>query len=745
MSSLAAAVGRATEPNAKAFAESGVYFNGQTLNVDYLSYLSQHDVVYHKLPKQGAQAMPLGDGDLGAAVWCPGSLMLQIQKSDLWADPPTGNQPGAINKPIPAIWRQLSAGRVSLHNEHDLFEAPNRFEQRLNLASGLITVDSDAQRGACQVTAFASATAGVLVVHYEDQTLRATTRQVRVAQWRNASLFALNETVGTLQSFNDRRFAMIARIADQKSTARQLDGRTAALEIEACRSANFTLYIAVATSSRDGDPVRMAKSRIEAAMAKGYAELLRDHKQHWNLFWQKSFLRMRGPENDSTAAYLENLWYLHLYQLACCSRGFDAPVPQGALFLNSEDARSGPALYQGADLRAMMAPLLAANHLELTVPYVDTYFRLLPGLAARTGSDLWADGVRLPERFNRFGDEFPVASSPEPAPAAAGSGTPALTLDDVERTNRLKLGDGLQTALMVWEAWRYAPDPFFLQERAYPLLRSCVTFALEQFRREPSLFSAPRSRALLAMGLRALVWASEDMELDTEYHAEWKAGLEAVGKDLVCALEELEPFGKLNEENATARLRAWILTNSQQAQGFFVSEEGVPLLHRSGLLGVAISSVFLREEPLEPRMLNSFSTSTLDARSFGGGVPSALRLFPGLPVGWSGAFTLAAPGGFRISAEAIAGQVRYVAIKSLMGGPLQIYNPWGLGVNAQILRDRTVLVDSRELVIPFNTERGVTYTIEPGFAPLTRVLRMRLTGKRTQMPRLLEQNTLGLW
>src|SRR5207249_11731910 len=105
------------------------------------------------------------------------------------------------------------------------------------------------------------------------------------------------------------------------------------------------------------------------------------------LFWQKSFLRLAGSPSDPLPAYLENLWYLTLYQIAACSRGYDAPLPNGALWRNASDTRSGPALYRGKDLRDILAALLPANHLELTVPYVETCHRLLPELAARTGRD----------------------------------------------------------------------------------------------------------------------------------------------------------------------------------------------------------------------------------------------------------------------------------------------------------------------------------------------------------------------
>ena len=67
-----------------------VLYDGSGLNVDHGAYMSQHDVVYHAPALHGAQGMPIGDGDIGAMVWCPDTLRFQIQKSDLWADPEIG-------------------------------------------------------------------------------------------------------------------------------------------------------------------------------------------------------------------------------------------------------------------------------------------------------------------------------------------------------------------------------------------------------------------------------------------------------------------------------------------------------------------------------------------------------------------------------------------------------------------------------------------------------------------------------
>ncbi len=747
--SAAHAAAHPTKPTGQT--PAGVAFNGTSLSVDYAAYLAQHDLVYLTPPLQGEQAMPIGDGDLGAMVWTPGPLRMQLQKNDLWVDPPahiTARSPGPA-----ALWRQVSAGQVSLHCTPTPLEDPTRFEQRLSLYTGVINLQADAREGSCQITAFAAATAGVLVVHYQDQSLRNAARWVEVSLWRDAQVFALGETIGILQALPDRRYTLVACIAGKRATARMQDRHTARLEIEPFRSGSFTLYLAIATNHRNGDPITVAKTRLQDALNKGYEALLREHKQHWALFWQKSFLRLSSPGDDPLPGYLENLWYLTLYQLAACSRGYDAPLPNGATWLHGGDARSGPALYEGPALRQMAAPLLPANHLELTVPYIETHYRLLPDLAAQTGRQFGVSGARFPIQFNRFGDSFDAPAEGEEGRAASSGqieavsegaaasavstpteALPALRPHAAMPSDTDSLGDGLAMALFVWEAWRHAPDPMFLRERAYPLLRACTNFALEYTNAHPEALAAPQARAQLAAALRALIWASNFLDEDADQRPDWEAGWRVLAETAPPYRTEcLQPFGLLSPDEAAPCLQSWLSQTPQLAQGFFAPDGHTPDLQRSGQLCAGLASLLLREENL-PMELGEIEENP-------GGL---LRAFPALPPGWSAAFRLAAPGGFRVCAEANEGRVSYVAVHSLLGGICRIANPWGAGQPTLIHDGRAVVMETSEPILAFETKRSGVYVIEPAGSPLGRSMRMRLTGRRNDSPKRLDDRMLGL-
>jgi alpha-L-fucosidase 2 len=92
-----------------------------------------------------------------------------------------------------------------------------------------------------------------------------------------------------------------------------------------------------------------------------------------------------------------------------------------------------------------------------------------------------------------------------------------------------------------------------------------------------------------------------------------------------------------------------------------------------------------------------------------------IRVFPALPNNATmvSKFTLLAKGGFLVSSEKEAGEIKYVGIKSLYGAQAAIVNPW-TGQQAQVRKtsDNSVLTTSSNSVISFATLPGQVYVLE---------------------------------
>ncbi len=702
-----------------------VAFQGDGLNVDYASHLSQQDVVYHAPPREFYESMPLGDGDLGASVWCPGHFQLQVCKSDLWADPPRIGEK-KLSGP-PANWQRLSAGTLSIHTAPEILADPQAFEQRLNLYSGIITIKADSAQGSCQISAFTSATAGVMVLNYQDQTVRSTPRSLELTHQREGHLFALGETIGVLHPLRDRRCAMAARVVGHPGQPTLKTKTLAALVLEPRRSSDFTVVIAVATSAVDQDPVRIAKSRVDNAILLGYDKLLSDHRRHWMEFWKKSFLKISCDQEDPLPGYLENMWHLGLFQIAACSRGFDAPLPAGGLWEEESARKPPPALYVGANLRAMMTPLLPANHLELTVPFLESYHRMMAPLIARTKNDLGCEGVRIPSVFNRHGDDF------EDIDVGNGS-SQTLPIADI--------GDGIEAALLFWDAWRYASDPFLLNERVYPMLRSVLDYTLSFAKMYTESFTNSVSVLQLSNLIHAAKYASEELELDQAENEVWLKALYDWSLELaIIDSKQSNTLISLTKENFRQGMMDWIKTEKQTPQGFFYGGGKRPNLARTGDICAAVGAMLIREEvilPADDPLIPTASASSILAHR-------ALKFLPVFPEGWNAAFTLLAPGGFYVTCEAYRGEIRYISVKSMNGRTFRFFNPWGEGCRLGVSEGKIVIAESASKIVQFETSKDGIYVVEKENHPISLSLRSRIKGVRNEKPRvLMKDSRIGL-
>jgi len=89
-----------------------------------------------------------------------------------------------------------------------------------------------------------------------------------------------------------------------------------------------------------------------------------------------------------------------------------------------------------------------------------------------------------------------------------------------------------------------------------------------------------------------------------------------------------------------------------------------------------------------------------------------IRLVPAWPKDWSGLFRLRARQGFLITAAVENKKVPFVEVKSLLGNPCVLKNPWS-GHQAVVRRNHDIILESHDEILRFATEKGSTYLIEP--------------------------------
>jgi hypothetical protein len=108
-----------------------------------------------------------------------------------------------------------------------------------------------------------------------------------------------------------------------------------------------------------------------------------------------------------------------------------------------------------------------------------------------------------------------------------------------------------------------------------------------------------------------------------------------------------------------------------------------------------------------------------------------LRVFPALPndAGFVARFTLAAKGGFLVSSEREASEIKYVGIRSTSGNSATVVNPWGTQeVQVRAEPGGAVVLTSSAAELGFPTTAGGVYVVERTAKPLSRYTYAHISG-----------------
>jgi len=450
--------------------------------------------------KRWDEALPLGNGVMGALLWGDGNrLQLSLDRADLWDLRPVkaferpefswrtlvevaragdAKRQGEIfEKPYhkSAHPTKIPAGRIELKLAADA--APRRFA--LELRRALATVEL--QRG--KLAAFVSATDGVGVVRLRGVRCKAELIPPRFE--------GTDEPVTWRPTLADLGYA-----AGQRGKSKGLlwhmqpchDEFRYALVVGERQMGSDRLLAFTITNSREGyEPLEEGRRRVEAALAQGFEKLLRRHAAWWRQFWSTSAVDL--PDEG-----IQHHYELAQYFYGAASRRGSAPIALQGVWTADE---GGLPPWKGDyhhDLNTQMTywAYLAAGHLDEGLCFLDWLWSLLP--AAR-------DFAR---RFY---------------------GAPGACLPAVSSLTGQPLGGWAQytfsPANMAWRAhafyqhWRHTMDDAFLAERAYPWCTEVGTFVEAVLEPQPDgKLRLPISSSPEIHDISPLAWVQPDSNFD---------------------------------------------------------------------------------------------------------------------------------------------------------------------------------------------------------------------------------------
>lgn len=432
-----------------------------------LACASGHGLRFATPAQNWDEAMPLGNGMLGALVWGDGRpLRISVDRADLWDLRPVPEfHSGEYNFEQVRRWHE--------QERHDdlrrLLEDPYRRPAPTRLPAGRIEVvippearfertDLDVKTAAAGVD-FAGGRRFEVFVH--------ATEAVGMARWNGPG------------GIEVRLMAPPFGQAPEKFVSRDMSGAPLsalgypgpvetsgagwrAYVQEGWGGFRFAVYAAwreagpggwqlawsVASSREGADPLRTARERAGRALAEGYERMSASHREWWKRYWGRSSVRLPNT-------VLERLWYIEQYKFGSASRRGAPPISLQAVW-TADNGQVPP--WKGDyhhDLNTEMSywPCYAGNHLEEGLAFLDWLWETRPAAFGWTKRFFRMPGLNVPMTADLEGNQMGGWRQ------YTHSATTAAWL-----------------AHHFYLHWKYTGDRAFLRDRAYPYLRDAAEF-----------------------------------------------------------------------------------------------------------------------------------------------------------------------------------------------------------------------------------------------------------------------------
>lgn len=428
---------------------------GNRFEQDTPNLVRRANIVLGDAPVQAQQLMPLGNGQLGAAVWAANGFTAQLNRTDTW---PTRRSPGQVT--IPGLARLTTAD--DYRGTVDLYDAT--FRQQGGGMTATTYVRADKDQLVVDVTGADPDTT---------QTARISLQNGRnPAAGADAGIARLAETwvdTGSFGGGTGKTFGSLAAVTagGRDVTAAVVDARTVEISFKPNQDGTFRVLIGAPTWT-GGD----ARATAEALLSADSAGNLRAaHTQWWRDYWNKVGL-IRLTSADGTADYMENLRTLFLYVQASAERGTFPTGQAGTqpMFSFGRDTQEwGGGHYWFWNMRMHLEANRGAGNTDANLPRFRLYRDNLESIRKWTQERMGGrPGICVPETMRFDGTGWYTGTD---------DGNPSCYQGGPPEWNRRNLTTASQVGLQVWRHYLATDDRAFL-EHNYPLLADAARFLL---------------------------------------------------------------------------------------------------------------------------------------------------------------------------------------------------------------------------------------------------------------------------
>ncbi len=732
--------------------------------VDVAGVIGRSDIVLGKPNLESGQAMPLGNGRLGVAIWSADGLTAQLNRADTLPD-------------------RLSPGQVVIPGIAVLARAKD-YSARLDLYHG----EFREQGGGMTETAYVEPDTDALIVDVTG----ANPNELQTALlklWSPRTPQAVAKgSVGLLsQTWMDnknpessgRAFGSLSAITAQGRgvSAAVTDPLTVTVSFKPYEDGHFRIIVASPHYDGKGD----AQAIAGAALA---AEPGTAHKSWWQNFWKRAAI-IKITSKDGAGEYMENLRNIYLF-VAAIEKGEEYPGSQAGVADMVSAARDAHRWDSSAfwhwNLRMQVAANIGAGLAELNGPYFNLYRENLTNIETWTTEHMKGlPGSCVPEtmRFNGRGIEYESTWDP----ISIGRDCDA---DFKPYYNARTLSTGAEVSLWVWQQYLVTNDRKFLADN-YPLMASSVRFLLayQKMGQDGLLHTGPSNAhetqwdvtdpttdiaAIMAL-YPVMIKAAELLGKDSDLVRQLQAALpkipplprtqqtgprtllpssvDANGADVIAesylpsaedhnieniGLETVWPYDLIGDTSPLFPLARrtythrpfsaavdWSFDPIQAARLGLGSEVGLTLIEITQKLqhfvnGLAKWEATDKEFYVEQTGVVADALQEALIQDYDG----VIRVAPAIPPGWDFDGSVYVQGNTKVDVQTRNGAVTAFVIEAGTTQPLKIRNPWP-GKPVNVISGKTgmkVVMDAIGPLIEFGGTAGTSYLVENHDEPI---------------------------
>ena len=423
--------------------------------VDIPGVIGRSDVILGRPNLEPGEAMPLGNGRLGVAVWSAEGLTAQLNRNDTLPD-------------------RLSPGQVVVPGLAALTDAKD-YSGRLDLYRG----EFREQGGGLTATAFVEPDTDTLIVdvtgaepgHPQTAVLKLwAPRTAHAIAHIRAGFLAQHWIDNKNPGSSGRAFGSLSAITAQGRdvSAVVTDPLTITVSFKPFEDGHFRVIVA----SPHYDGTGHAEDISHRAFS---PEPDAAHLSWWRDFWKRAAI-IKITSKDGAGEYMENLRNIYLF-VAAIEKGVEYPGSQAGIAdmisAARDEHRWDSSAFWHWNLRMQVAANIGAGLPELNGPYFNLYRENLAHIEDWTKEYMKGlPGSCVPEtmRFNGPGIEYESTWKPISTGRDCDAGFKPYY-------NARTISTGAEVSLWVWQQYLATADRKFLAEN-YPLMASSARFLL---------------------------------------------------------------------------------------------------------------------------------------------------------------------------------------------------------------------------------------------------------------------------